>query len=165
LIRPVLPIAAVLLLSLGAGPVGAAGSGSERGPVPETAAAGAYQVTLKVLPAESFSGTGAEMVRDAGAEPVDLGGASGPDHHLVAFVKRDGKPIESATVAIRYSRLAPKESDWVTLPVVRMHVAGKSLATTHYGNNARLAPGRYVAEVVVDGGPPAVFRFSVGPSS
>jgi hypothetical protein len=163
--RSVLPIAAVLALSLGAGSVGAAGSGPGPGPVPETAAAGSYQVTLKVLPAESFSGRGAEMVRDAGAEPVALGGASGPDHHLVAFVKRDGKPVESATVAIRYSRLAPKESDWMTLPVARMHVAGKSLATTHYGNNVRLTPGSYVAEVVVDGSPPAVFRFSVGRSS
>jgi len=56
--------------------------------VSKTATAGAYSVTLKVLPAESFRGPKADMVRDGGAEPNLLNGAAHPNHHLVAFERK-----------------------------------------------------------------------------
>ncbi len=121
--------------------------------------AGPYSVTLKVLPAESFSGPHAEMVRDAGAKPNLLNGPEQPNHHMVAFVKREGKPVEKARVSIEYRQLSPKEGGWMRLPVVRMHVSGKGLATTHYGNNVRLEPGRYDVRVRVNRSRPVVFHF------
>jgi hypothetical protein len=42
-----------------------------------------------------------------------------------------------------------------------MHVTGHGLATTHYGNNVRLGPGKYEARVTVNGQGPANFRFSL----
>lgn len=129
--------------------------------VSKTAMAGAYSVALKVLPAESFRGPHAEMVRDAGAKPDLLLSPVRPNHHLVAFVREGGKPVEKADVVIRYHELSPKQGGWIQLPVVRMHVAGKGLATTHYGNNLSLAPGKYEAMVVVNGGAPAIFRFTL----
>jgi hypothetical protein len=129
--------------------------------ISKTTMAGSYSVTLKVLPAESFRGAKAEMARDGGAEPNYLNGAERPNHHLVAFVKKDGKPVEDATVSITYRRTSSNMSRWETLPVVRMHVAGKGLATAHYGNNVKLAAGNYEARVTVDGKGPATFRFSL----
>lgn len=127
--------------------------------VSKTAMAGPYSVTLKVLPAESFSGPHAEMVRDGGAKPNMIHGPKMPNHHMVAFVKKDGKPVEKARVSIRYRKLGPKEGRWMRLPVVRMHVAGKGLATTHYGNNVKLEAGRYEAQVRVNRSKPAIFHF------
>lgn len=129
--------------------------------ISKTAMAGAYSVTLKVLPAESFSGPHAEMVRDAGAKPNLVGGPVRPNHHMVAFVKKSGKPVETANVSIRYRELSPKAGSWMSLPVVRMHVAGKSLATTHYGNNLNLGPGSYEVRVTVDGSGPATLHFTL----
>lgn len=129
--------------------------------VSKTAKAGAYSVTLKVLPAESFRGPHAEMVRDAGAKPNLLGGPAHPNHHMVAFVKKIGRPVENARVSIRYRELSPRKGRWMSLPVVRMHVAGKSLATTHYGNNLHLGPGNYEVRVAVDGSGPAIFHFTL----
>jgi hypothetical protein len=135
--------------------------------ISQTGTSGAYGVTLKVLPAESFTGANAEMVRDAGADPNDVNGPAKPNHHLVAFVTKDGKPVEDATVAISY-RQAPappggvsKAGDWTTLGVVRMHVAGKGPETTHYGNNVHLAAGSYDVRVSVNGSAPATFRISM----
>ncbi len=129
--------------------------------ISETVEAGGYSVTLKVLPAESFSGPGAEMVRDGGAQPNMLKGPAHPNHHMVAFVAKSGKPVEDARVEIRYRRLSSKRARWITLPVVRMHVAGHGLKTTHYGNNLRLAAGRYEVRVTVNGEGPARFSFSL----
>jgi hypothetical protein len=129
--------------------------------ISKTATAGSYSVTLKVLPAESFRGAKAEMARDGGAEPNYLDGAERPNHHLVAFVKKDGKPVEDAAVSISYRRISSTMGKWETLPVVRMHVAGKGLSTTHYGNNIKLPAGNYEARVTVDGKGPATFRFSL----
>jgi hypothetical protein len=130
-------------------------------PISKTAKAGVYSVTLKVLPAESFTGPKAEMVRDGGAEPNRLNGPEHPDHHMVAFVKENGKPVEHATVDISYRNLSSRMSVWKVLPVVRMHVAGHGLATTHYGNNVRLGPGSYVARITVNGNGPATIRFTL----
>lgn len=129
--------------------------------ISKTAKTGDYSITLKVLPAESFTGPGAEMARDGGAEPNDVNGPEHPNHHLVAFVKAEGKPVEKATVSIRYREVSPARGEWMSLPVVRMHVAGKGLQTTHYGNNVKLSPGKYEARVSVNGSEPAVFHFSL----
>ena len=86
--------------------------------VSETAMAGTYSVTLKVLPAEAFGGPHAEMAWDAGAKADMLNGSGGPNHHLVAFVQENGKPVENATVSIRYRELSPARGEWMSLPVV-----------------------------------------------
>ncbi len=129
--------------------------------ISKTAKTDGYSITLKVLPAESFGGPHAEMARDGGAEPNEINGPEHPNHHLVAFVKEKGKPVEMAKVSISYRRLSPKEGEWMFLPVARMHVAGKGLQTTHYGNNVKLAPGKYEARIVVNGSKPAVIHFSL----
>lgn len=130
-------------------------------PISKTARAGTYSVTLKVLPAESFTGPKAAMTRDAGAMPNVLNGPEHPNHHLVTFIKKGGKPVENAIVQIRYRSGSWKMGKWMTLPVVRMHVTGKSLATTHYGNNVNLPAGKYEVRVIVNGQGPAYFRFSL----
>ena len=127
----------------------------------ETATVGGYSVTLKVLPAESFLGPHAAMARDSGAQPALLKGPLHPNHHLVAFIRKDRKPVEHAAVTISYRKLSPEKGGWMDLPVVRMHVAGKGLQTTHFGNNVKLAPGRYEVRVTVDGKGPALFLFSL----
>ncbi len=131
------------------------------GPIRKTATAGPYSVTLAVLPAESFRGSHAKMVRDAGAQPNTLNGPDHPNHHMVVFIKQDGKPVKNAKVGISYRRLSPKMGAWAAEPVVRMHAAGKGPGTTHYGNNVRLAPGSYQVRVTVDGSGPATFRFTL----
>lgn len=130
-------------------------------PISKTASAGPYSVTLKVLPAESFTGPKAAMTRDAGAKPELLNGPAHPNHHMVVFLKRNGKPVEKARVRILYRKRSAHAGAWMTLPVVRMHVTGHGLATTHFGNNVRLGPGAYQVRVTVNGRGPANFRFSL----
>jgi len=127
--------------------------------VSKTAMAGSYSVTLKVLPAEAFEGKNAEMVRDGGAKPDLLDSPQPPNHHLVAFVEKDGEPVQKGTVKIDYR--AAGSRDWRPLPVARMHVKGKGLETTHFGNNLTMAPGDYDAQVTVNGSPPATFHFTL----
>ncbi|HKI70525.1 MAG TPA: hypothetical protein VKA67_13125 [Verrucomicrobiae bacterium] len=129
--------------------------------ISKQAKAGAYSVTLKVLPAESFKGPNAAMARDGGAQPNQIKGPEHPNHHLVVFVKLGGKPVEDANVSISYRELSPNQGAWLELSVVRMHEAGKSLRTTHYGNNVKLSPGSYEARVTVNGGPSADFHFKL----
>lgn len=152
------PLAAALILGFG---VLLAPIAVHAQVVSKTAKAGSYTVNLKVLPAESFTGAKAAMTRDGGAEPNLLNGPEHPNHHLVAFIQQGGKPVENATVSIRYRELPAKMGAWNTLPVVRMHVTGKSLQTTHFGNNVMLSPGRYEASVTVNGSKPATFRFNL----
>jgi hypothetical protein len=129
--------------------------------ISKTGMAGPYSVNLKVLPAESFTGPKAEMVRDSGARVCRETGPEHPNHHLVAFVKKDGKAVEDADVGISYRTAATSPGAWSSLPVVRMHVAGKELDTTHYGNNVYLPAGAYQVRVTVDGAGPADFRVSL----
>ncbi len=129
--------------------------------VSSTAMAGSYSVTLRVLPAESFSGPKAEMVRDAGAQPEQLNGPTHPNHHMVAFIKENGAPVTNAKVEIRYRQLSPAMGAWKSLPVVRMHVSGKGPGTTHYGNNLMLEPGKYEARVTVNGKASGLMRFTI----
>lgn len=131
--------------------------------ISKRAKADPYSITLKVLPAESFTGPHSEMTRDGGAEPNDLNGPEHPNHHLVAFVKENGKPVENATVSISCREVKPEKGAWIPLPVVRMHVTGKGLETTHYGNNVKLDPGHYAVRVTVNASKPAVFHFALSP--
>jgi hypothetical protein len=144
--------AAVLALVLGAL---LASASAHAQPIVQTASAGPYSVTLRVLPAESFSGPGAAMVRDGGAMPNHIDGPLHPNRHIVAFIKKDGHPVEHAHVVIAWRSGA---GPWHPVSVVRMHVVGHSLATTHFGNNERLAPGHYTVRVTVDGSRPAIFH-------
>ncbi len=129
--------------------------------ISKTAMAGNYSVTLKVLPAEAFSGPKAEMVRDGGAAADELGGPGQPNHHLVVFLKENDKPVEKAEVSIKYRESSSKTAKWMNLPVARMHVAGKGPETTHFGNNVKLAPGKYEVHVTVNGSEPANFDFTL----
>lgn len=126
--------------------------------VSQNAMAGKYSVTLKVLPAEAFKGSGAEMVRDGGAQPETVNGPKHPNHHMVVFVKDNGKPVENAHVKISY-RMG-NSGKWWKLPVVRMHVKGKGRGTTHYGNNVMLKQGNYAVMVKVNG-KTATFHFTI----
>jgi hypothetical protein len=126
--------------------------------VSQTAMAGKYSVTLKVLPAEAFMGSGAAMVHDGGAKAVMVNGPKHPNHHMVVFLKENGQPVEHAHVKISY-RIGSM-GKWWKLPVARMHVKGKGLATTHFGNNVMLKPGNYQVMVKVNG-QTAVFHFSL----
>ncbi len=132
-------------------------------PIVKNQTTGPYTVTLKILPAQTFTGPNAQMAWDGGAKAVPLYYSPRPNHHMVAFIQKKGKPVVKAKVAIRYRMITPVKSRWGDLPVARIHVAGKDLKTTHYGNNVFLADGWYEVTVSVNGGPPARFRFRIGP--
>ena len=129
--------------------------------VSESGKPGIYSVTLKVLPAEAFTGPQAEMAWDGGAKADELNGPGNPNHHLVVFIEESAKPVEKATVSIHYRQLSPKAGKWMVLPVARMHVEGKGPETTHFGNNLTLGPGSYEARVTVNGKGSAMFHFSL----
>jgi hypothetical protein len=154
--RPTL-VSVALVAALLAFGTPAIGHAAARQPISRTTVAGPYTVTLKVLPAESFTGPGAEMAWVGGAKPQDEGSPARPNHHLV---ERGEKPVEDARVEIAYERRAPQAS-WTELPVARMHVAGKGAATTHYGNNVKLEPGSYRVRVTVGGKDTATFEFTI----
>lgn len=126
--------------------------------ISQNAMAGKYSITLKVLPAEAFMGADAEMVHDGGAKAEMVNGPMHPNHHMVVFLQQDGKPVEHARVKISY-RMGTM-GKWSKLPVARMHVKGKGLATTHFGNNVLLKPGSYQVMVRVNG-KSATFHFSI----
>lgn len=125
--------------------------------VSQDARSGPYTFNLKVLPPETFHGPNAAMAHDAGAMAMAVNGPGRPNHHLVVFIKKDGKPVEHAQVKIAYRR---GRGAWKQLPVARMHVAGKGLDTTHYGNNVNLPAGKYEVRVTV-GRQHATFRFTL----
>lgn len=131
-------------------------------PVSQSADVGSYRLTLKILPAEAFAGPHTEMVWDGGAKPYLLTASPRPNHHLVVFVKHNGKPVEDAVIHIRYRMLGKTSSPWQTLPVVRMYVKGKGKTTMHYGNNVQLAPGRYAVAVQLAKMPVHIFRVHIG---
>ena len=85
----------------------------------------------------------------------------------MAFVTQGGKLVEDASVTISYRQepLATGSTSttgsWKALGVVRMHVAGKGLETTHFGNNVHLASGTYDVRVSVNGSAPATLKVSV----
>lgn len=130
-------------------------------PVNEVKRDANYIVDLKVLPAESFRGAKEQMTRESGAKAVLENGHDHPNHHMVVFIKKAGRPVENAKVSIRYRELSPKMGKWKTLPDARMYATVDGIKSTHYGNNVHLAPGKYEARVTVNGGAPVTFRFSL----
>lgn len=112
-----------------------------------------WTLTLKLLPAESFTHT---VNASSEGEMNVLGGPGQPlaeskaNHHLVVFLRHDGQPVEHATVQMRYQPVKRRHVSWKKVPVVRMDVAGKGAQTTHFGNNVLLKPGKYRVEVRVD---------------
>lgn len=131
--------------------------------VSKTVMDGAYSVTLKVLPAEYFKGPKQTMVRESGAAPVAVKGPERPNHHLVVFVKDNGKPVENAKVTIDYRKMSPKETNWTAVATTRMDVKGVGVSSTHYGNNVKLNPGSYQARIDVNGNTVSVpFRLQQG---
>lgn len=130
-----------------------------------------YAITLKLLPAEPWTKDGAstphgEMQRLGGATPMALKGKMHPNHHLVVFLKKDGKPVEDAKVRIRYKGPGVKHTNWqkqpwTIEPVVRMDVSGVGAKTTHYGNNVYLKAGTYLVDVTVNGKVDSRFHLSV----
>jgi hypothetical protein len=132
--------------------------------VMQTKMAGAYRVELHVLPAEPFF-TKAEvadkhvkegMEIEGGAAPVAPDAASHPNHHLIVHVfdKGTGRAVTDATVTMNFVALAGKDKPGSApseVPVVVMQAAGKGPASTHYGNNVTMPPGRYSVTVTVNG--------------
>lgn len=127
--------------------------------VGETAMAGTYTVTLSLPGIKSLDHPEAET--KPGASPETMRRAERPNHDLVALVTKNGKPAETATVAIRYRELAPKQGFWQSVPVVRLREACHGLNEACFGNEVMLAAGHYEAEVSVNGSPPAIFYVAV----
>lgn len=145
-----LPALAFALLLAGAGTAMAGGK--------HTKTVDGYTMTLAVLPAEPFISKAeahnkkdaGKMVNGAGASPVHQHASEHPNHHLVVFLKKNGKPVEHANVSITYTRMGKKNAKTKTLPVTQMWVAGKGMKSAHFGNNVHLAPGRYRVHVTVN---------------
>jgi hypothetical protein len=130
----------------------------------QTKVAGSYRMELDVLPAEPFF-TKQEvadqhvqngMEIEGGAAPVALNADSHPNHHLVVHVfdTRSGKVVTDAAVTMSYVLLDAKDEAAgapTAVPVVVMQAIGKGPASTHYGNNVTIPPGRYRVTVAVNG--------------
>lgn len=155
--RKVLLFAAALAFAFGAF---LASCAAQAKIVSRTARVGPYTVTLNLLPAESFAGGHSAMAWDGGAKPYRLKQSPKPNHHLVVFIKKHGKPVENASVKIRY-RLMGGKSGWQTLPVARMYVRRKGPRTMHYGNNVLLAPGNYAIRVRIVGASSHLFHLRI----
>ena len=156
--RKILLFAAALAFAFGAFLSSCA---SQAKPLSRTAQVGPYTVILKVLPAESFTSGHSAMVWDSGAKPYRLKQSPRPNHHLVVFIKKQGKPVENASVKIRYRLMGGQSSGWQTLPVARMYVRGKGRSSTHYGNNVLLKAGNYAIRVRIAGGPSHLFHLRI----
>ena len=137
--------------------------------VMRTKTVGGYRVELHVLPAEPFFSKedvaakhekeGMEI--EGGATPVMLDAPSHPNHHLVVHVfdKKTRQAVTDATVTMSFASLDRKGNPAgapTEVPVVVMQAIGKGPASTHYGNNVTMPPGRYKVTVAVNG-QPAVF--------
>jgi hypothetical protein len=119
--------------------------------------AGDYKVVIEVLPPGPYTGPKAELVRDGGDQPLARIGSQLPNHRLAVTVTNDGQMVREATVAIMYRNLGG--GGWLSIPVVRSHVAGKGPETTQYGNDVRLGPGLCEVRVSVNGEGAAIVRF------
>lgn len=166
LIQPVLAV----FLALG---FSAAAFASSGGPVADiTHSAGGYSINLKLLPAEPFvkqseakkaANKGAMVFGGGDNKPVAVGSDANPNQHLVVFIKKDGKPVQNATVQMTYKKVGSKAKATV-LPVTPMWVAGIGKATMHYGNNLHLSPGKYVVHVTVNGKAKTKFKVTEKPA-
>lgn len=121
---------------------------------------GGYTITLKLLPAEHWTKNDAHASSGkiqwlGGAKAVKLDNKIQPNHHLAVFLRKDGHPVEKANVRIRYKGPEVKQTNWeqehwTVEPVARLDVAGKGVASTHYGNNAFLKSGVYLVDVTIN---------------
>jgi hypothetical protein len=133
--------------------------------------AGPYRIELEVLPPEPFYSakqvaageTKMGMLVLGGAEPVQPGAPSHPNHHLVVhvFQKTTNKALTNAHVQLTVQPLDSKgqpTGQAMKVPVVRMQMTGMSgmggmgaAQTTHYGNNISLPPGDYRVAATANG--------------
>ena len=133
-------------------------------PAMQTRTVASYRVELHVLPAETFfskQDVADKHVKDGmeiegGAAPVASDAASHPNHHLVVHIykRRSGAVVTDATVTMSFVAVDAngKPSGAATdVPVVIMQAIGGGPASTHYGNNVTMPPGRYNVIVDVNG--------------
>ena len=140
--------------------VGAAAANAE---VVQKRTVGPFRVELHVLPAEPFFSKqdvadkqikqGMEI--EGGAAPVPPDADSHPNHHLVVhiFRKRSDTAVTDATVTMSFVPVDAKGKPTgaaVEVPVVIMQAIGGGAASTHYGNNVVMPPGRYQVTVGVN---------------
>lgn len=164
-------IAPLLLLSLAMLGVSASTWAADQsgGPVTETKVVGNHKLVLQVLPAEPFLSNAQQkagkpgMVRMGGAAPNREGGLMAPNHHLIVHVldAQTGDAVTGADVRISYKPLNHPGAKPKNLAVVEMRKNGGGAASTHYGNNVHLSPGRYVVWVRVDHGKVVTFTVPV----
>jgi hypothetical protein len=115
-----------------------------------------YRVELHILPAEPFFSKqdvadkhvkeGMEI--EGGAAPVAPDADTHPNHHLVVhiFKRRGGTVVTDAKVTMSFVAVDAdgKPTGAATdVPVVVMQAIGGGPASTHYGNNVVMPPGRY----------------------
>jgi hypothetical protein len=141
-------------------PLLAAAFAAHAADVMQTKTAGAYRVELHVLPAEPFfskADVAAKNIKEGmeiegGAPPVAPDADSHPNHHLVVHVfdTKIGHAVTDATVTMSFAPLKPGSTP-SDVPVVTMQAVGKGPASTHYGNNVTMPPGRYTVAVTVNG--------------
>ena len=142
-----------------------------QGSTAQTQSIGQITIRLMLFPAEPFiaatasaaSGASDAMIAVSGAAPVRLDSDPRPNHHLIARIldRSTGSALTNAKVRISYRRLGSADTQRHSLPIAVMQIAGKGPASTHYGNNVRLAPGRYDVRVTVDGRASADFTVAV----
>ncbi|MDA3920492.1 MAG: hypothetical protein PF501_07410 [Salinisphaera sp.] len=128
-----------------------------------------YTIALKVLPAEPFvsvadakkSASAGAMVNGGGVEPMAKDSPKAPNHHIVVFIKKDGKTVENADVTMAYKNKNSSSAKMTSVPVTRMWVAGKGKKTMHYGNNVNMDSGEYQVQVVVNSNAKASFDINV----
>ena len=122
-----------------------------------------YRVELHVLSAEPFFSKqdvadkhvkeGMEI--EGGATPVPPDADSHPNHHLVLhiFKRRGGAVVTDAKVTMSFVAVDANGKPVGTpteVPVVVMQAIGEGPASTHYGNNVAMPPGRYNVIVKVN---------------
>ena len=133
------------------------------GGIMQTRTVAAYRVELHVLSAEPFFSKqdvadkhikeGMEI--EGGAAPVPPDAGSHPNHHLVVHVfrRRSGAVVTDARVMMSFVAIDAKGKTTgasTDVPIVVMQAIGGGPASTHYGNNVTMPPGRYNVVVTVN---------------
>jgi hypothetical protein len=123
----------------------------------------AYRVELHVLPAEPFFSKqdvtdkhikeGMEI--EGGAAPLAPEAGSHPNHHLVVHVfrRRSGAVVTDAKVTMSFVAIDAQGKTTgapTDVPIVVMRAIGGGPASTHYGNNVTVSPGRYNVVVTIN---------------
>lgn len=140
------------------------GTAAHAGDAMHTKMVGTSRVELYLLPAEPFfskADVTAKNVKEGmeiegGAAPVATDANSHPNHHLVVHVfdKKTDQAVTDAAVTMSFVPLDAKGKATGAsnnVPIVIMQAVGKGPASTHYGNNVTMPPGRYNVVVTVNG--------------